>query len=423
MGFPFRTLVLRTCLALSAAALLGGSAVAGSGADPRDHATITQTHIDRSAFDGMSLYESDAVAVRGEYAPEQTATNGATAATNGVQARRLGATYLKTIQKKDGGWGAGTWGNADDGAPSDVATAAIVILALHRDADGTDIHSEAINKGVRYVLKAIDDAPRDSARVSTPESTQPQYKLGKLVDTHMAAMMLTELAGKLDADTNRSMDKGLGQVIAKVQLAQREDGSFDGDGWAPVLSNSIAATSLMRARDQGVAIDMKVLEKSEAYQAGQVSGDGTFDTSTGAGVELYSVASTLRTNSMAKKREGSVNQAAAERASDASVSRVAADATGLMTGFGSIGGEEMLGYMMISDTLAEEDDQKAFSTWDDKVGAYLVGIQNANGSWAGHHCITSTTFTTAAAVMTLGSGDWAKRQAALVTDGEGPKKG
>ena len=429
MGFPFRTLVLRTCLALSAAALLGGSAIAGSAPEKRDRARVEMTNIDHSlpAMDGISLYESDAVASRGViasrggFAPDQHAAQGTSGAATTREARRLGASFLKAIQKKDGGWGAGSWGQADDGAPSDVATAAIVILALHRDADGTDIHSEAIASGVQYVLEAIDAAPRDSARVATPESTQPQYKLGKLVDTHMAAMMLTELAGKLDADTNRSMDKGLGQVIAKVQLAQREDGSFDGDGWAPVLSNSIAATSLMRARDQGVAIDMEVLDKSEKYQAAQVSGEGSFDTSTGAGVELYSVASTLRTNSMAKKRRGSANQAAAERASDASVSRVAADASGLMTGFGSIGGEEMLGYMMISDTLAEEDDKEAFGTWDDKVGAYLVGIQNADGSWVGHHCITSTTFTTAAAVMTLGSGDWAKRQAALVTGSKDSK--
>ena len=155
----------------------------------------------------------------------------------------------------------------------------------------------------------------------------------------------------------------------------------------------------------------------------KIVGDGSFDTSTGAGVELYSVASTLRTNSMAKKRKGSANQAAAERATDASVSRVAADASGLMQGFGSVGGEEMLGYMMISDTLAEEDDHKAFTAWDGKVGEYLVGIQNANGSWVGHHCITSTTFTTAAAVMTLGSGDWAKRQASLVTGGKDRSKG
>ena len=80
------------------------------------------------------------------------------------------------------------------------------------------------------------------------------------------------------------------------------------------------------------------------------------------------------------------------------------DAARLIAGFGSIGGEEMLSYMMISDALAEEggDDWKS---WERKIGGHLAATQNADGSWSGHHCITSTPFVTAAAVMTLGSGN------------------
>lgn len=124
---------------------------------------------------------------------------------------------------------------------------------------------------------------------------------------------------------------------------------------------------------------------------------------------------------MNKDRAKGESKVAAEQASAASMGRVSRDADALMAGFGSVGGEEMLGYMMISDTLVEEDGAH-FARWDGKVGAYLSGIQNADGSWVGHHCITSRTFTTAAAVMTLGAGDWAKRQAARVT-GKASNKG
>ena len=81
-----------------------------------------------------------------------------------------------------------------------------------------------------------------------------------------------------------------------------------------------------------------------------------------------------------------------------------------MAGFGSVGGEEMLSYMMISDSMAEEggDDWDA---WRDRIGAHLTAIQNGDGSWSGHHCITSTTFVTAAAVMTLASGEIAANAA------------
>jgi hypothetical protein len=56
--------------------------------------------------------------------------------------------------------------------------------------------------------------------------------------------------------------------------------------------------------------------------------------------------------------------------------------------------------MMISDSLVDGESQD-WEKWESKVSTYLAGIQNTDGSWAGHHCITSRTFTTAGAVMTL----------------------
>jgi hypothetical protein len=79
-----------------------------------------------------------------------------------------------------------------------------------------------------------------------------------------------------------------------------------------------------------------------------------------------------------------------------------------MAGYGSIGGEEMLSYMMISDTLAAMGGDE-WTAWEGKVGGFLVGTQNADGSWAGHHCITSPVFVTAGAVMTLAAGDFASQ--------------
>jgi hypothetical protein len=87
----------------------------------------------------------------------------------------------------------------------------------------------------------------------------------------------------------------------------------------------------------------------------------------------------------------------------AAASKVAGDQGTLMAGFGSIGGEEMLSYMMISDALSAGGGED-WVAWQAKIGPYLGGIQNADGSWSGHHCITSAPFTTAAAVMTLGAG-------------------
>jgi hypothetical protein len=341
-----------------------------------------------------------------------------------ISSRLKGAEWLVSIQKADGGWGAGDWSQDSTQAPADVATTSIVVLALIRDAAGSDRHHDAIVKGVQYVTGVVEVSPQDGARLKVPEGTQPQYKLGQLVDTHMAAMMLGEVAGTMDAQTNRMVSQAHGKVIRKVQIAQNEDGSFDKDGWAPVLSTSIAASSLDRAIELGVEVDDEVMERNDRYQAAQVDSSGNFDTSAGAGVDLYAAATTLRGNAQAKRRAPRDSSRArdAEEAQAAAQTRITGDATGrLFSGFGSIGGEEMLSYMMISDTLADEGGEE-WTDWEPKVGAYLVGTQNSDGSWAGHHCITSRTFTTAAAMMTLGAGNAAQVRAARVTDGQPAKK-
>lgn len=334
---------------------------------------------------------------------------GDTASGDSVKARRNGVTWLVKHQKTDGGWSSGAHGTNGAEADSDVATTAFAVLALMRDANGSSAHRDAITKGTMFVVQAVETAPK-GPRLNTPEGTQIQYKLGQLVDTHMAAMMLGEVAGKLDRNTDRRVQSALDTVIAKVAQAQNADGSFDGNGWAPVLSTSIAAQSLTRAVELGRDVDTDVLEKADRYQA-DMAGAGGFDASAGAGVPLYAVASALRGNSNTQKRAGKAAPSAgeykrAEEAEDRAKQAVASDSGTLMAGFGSIGGEEMLSYMMISDTLAE-DGGKDWKTWEGRVGDFLVGQQNADGSWTGHHCITSQAFTTAGGVMTLASGLYA----------------
>lgn len=416
--FIRRALIVTPALAL---ALGGISAFAGGS-------------VDRSSYRerGDIAYESEYLASRGGPAPVTIGT----ASTKDVgEARKKGAAWLKAVQKKDGGWGAGSWGQDDVNAPSDVATTAMAVLALMRDGGGVETHRASIVRAVAFVNKTIEDSPKKSPEINSPGQTQPQYKLGRLVDTHLAALMLGELVGQLDAATNVAMDQAYDRVLGKVQMAQNSDGSFDKDGWAPILSSSIASSALSRGVELGKSIDEEVLSLNDRYQAAKVDADtGRFDSSAGAGVDLYSVASTLKGNNEKKKRwrdgrlvaskpaEVAQREAEdAERSEEAAVQAVTRDANNqLFAGFGSAGGEEMLSYMMISDTLVEEGGEQ-WTAWNDKVGGYLVGTQNGDGSWAGHHCITSRTFVTAAAMMTLGAESAANMRASRET-GETPSR-
>ena len=71
-----------------------------------------------------------------------------------------------------------------------------------------------------------------------------------------------------------------------------------------------------------------------------------------------------------------------------------------MSGFGNNGGEEFLSYMMTSESMVINGGEK-FGKWQTKMVERLEKIQNPNGSWSGHHCITSPVFCTAAVVLTL----------------------
>ncbi|MBW2253435.1 MAG: hypothetical protein JRI25_02410, partial [Deltaproteobacteria bacterium] len=251
----------------------------------------------------------------------------------------------------------------------------------------TQKNRAAIEKGVSFVVNAVETAP-EGPRLNTPQGTQPQYKMGELVDTHFAALMLGEVDGKLSPELNRKVAIWYDMVLSKVQMTQNTDGSFDSNGWAPVLSSSIAAQSLYTAKVKGKDISDDVLDRSDAYQAGLTGGgSGSFDASEGAGVELYAVASGLRGNDQTRKREQATGSSSsptaevAEASADAAASRVAADADGrLVAGFGSIGGEEMLSYQLISDTLAENGGE----TWEPlhhQHGVRHRGSSDDPGGW------------------------------------------
>jgi hypothetical protein len=56
--------------------------------------------------------------------------------------------------------------------------------------------------------------------------------------------------------------------------------------------------------------------------------------------------------------------------------------------------------MMTSETLVIAGGKK-FNDWNGKMAERLEKVQNGDGSWSGHHCITSPVFCTAAAVQCL----------------------
>ena len=109
-----------------------------------------------------------------------------------------------------------------------------------------------------------------------------------------------------------------------------------------------------------------------------------------AGIPLYKVAQVMEQVS----REPEANEEVLDGATDL------LDSKQFQAGFGSMGGEEFISYMNISDSLIRTGGD-TWKKWNADIVERLSKLQNADGSWAGHHCITGRVACTAAAILTL----------------------
>ena len=69
-------------------------------------------------------------------------------------------------------------------------------------------------------------------------------------------------------------------------------------------------------------------------------------------------------------------------------------------GYGSIGGEEFFSYPNISDSMKRVGGDP-WSKWHADITQKILGLQNNDGTWAGHHCITGRVAMTSAAILNL----------------------
>jgi hypothetical protein len=65
-----------------------------------------------------------------------------------------------------------------------------------------------------------------------------------------------------------------------------------------------------------------------------------------------------------------------------------------------MGGEEFFSYLNISDSMKRVGGD-AWSTWHTGITPRILGLQNSDGTWAGHHCITGRVAMTSAAILNL----------------------
>ncbi len=350
-----------------------------------------------------------------------------------------GLNWIKTAQHTDGGWGAGSHAHQNIIDPhavqTDPATTAMVAMALMRCGSTLDegVFQKELNAAFMYIMHTIETADINSSNITNLQHTQIQSKLGANIDVVLSAQFLSNLL-----DIIPENDKRYNQIMAnlnicteKIQAAQNADGSIQGAGWAGVLQSSYANNALESAKARGADIDDIKLENSKNYQRSNFDTEsGNINTNAGAGVMLYSVSGSVRATAkdarrveekiQAAKDEGIIDED--EEVSTETLQKIgysenealqantsykvyntakyrAQDKT-ILQGFGNNGGEEFLSFLQTGESLVINKDQE-WKQWYDHSSKNLLAIQNNDGSWNGHHCITSPVFCTATSLLIL----------------------
>jgi hypothetical protein len=172
----------------------------------------------------------------------------------------------------------------------------------------------------------------------------------------------------------------------------------------------MASRSLFEARNKGVAVDAAVMQRAESYTVSALSAPpppatrATADRvaigglvaaapAEAAGVPLYQKAQALE--QLSRTEADRVKNAKEIRAIQGQLAN--ADFVG---GFGSMGGEEFFSYLNISDSMKRVGGDD-WSKWHANITQKILGLQNSDGTWAGHHCITGRVAMTSAAMLNL----------------------
>ncbi len=313
-----------------------------------------------------------------------------------------GIKWLVSVQGKDGGWGQDggetsyiRQGERLESSGNDVANTAVAAEALlHAGNTPTSgEYRENLQRAVRFILERVEKSPADGLAVTSLTGTQIQRKLGPYIDTFLTSKLMAELDGNMgDEQSNARVRRSLEKCVAKVEKNQLKDGSWNmAGGWAPILGTSLASQSLYAARAKGVKVAESAMSRVEVYSTNQsvmVSAD-----SSSAGVSLYKGAQELEQISRTPAdRKKNAHQIAAIKGR--------LDDPRFINGFGSIGGEEFFSYLNIGDSLHRAGGPE-WDKWNADMTAKGLKLQNEDGTWAGHHCITGRVAVTSAAVLML----------------------
>jgi len=351
---------------------------------------------------------------------------------------RDGLSWLQEAQLPSGGYGAGSHTAQHVRDPhavsADPATTAMVAQAFLRS--GITLkhpqYGNNLKAAIDYLLEVVESTEKDAAYISTVRGTQIQTKLGENIDAVLTAQLLSNLLDRnLKGVDKKRVTRCLDICVSKIEMGADATGKQKGAGWAGVLQSGLALSALESAEAVGVEVEEDVLERSKKYQKGNYDASNkSVNTEDGAGIMLYAISNSVR----ASAKDARIVQEAFEKAKKKGIIDSKAEVTvdnlkklgytsteameyntsyqvyqsgknraqdeEVLNGFGNNGGEEFLSFLQTGESMVVNNDD-AWKDWYESMSGRILKIQNEDGSWNGHHCITSPVFCTATSLLLL----------------------
>lgn len=292
-----------------------------------------------------------------------------------------GIDWLISAMHGDGGVG------PDLDRDPELGCTAMVGMALLAEGNTTHggPHSRELRRVLHAVLNMVEFRPLPNESYENP---LVRRKIGDHADLFIATLFLTQIYGEAPAD-QADIERMLRKLVNMISAAQGEDGTWGDDSWAPVLGTVLGWECLRGASSCGLRVHISAKRAGEAlFKKLRDSGEDP----RGMMHAFYKSASSIRVLHSMGYRDDPVFKKCVER-----ILRVAHSESPLYT---VAGGEEYLAFFFVTECMLQEPDE-AWQAWYPEVSKRIVKVQNDDGSWSGHHCITGRTFCTAAALMTI----------------------
>lgn len=270
--------------------------------------------------------------------------------------------------------------------PVDLSCTAMTGLALL--SQGNTPYAGRYCRDVERLLDVVLMRVDELSDRSSQSNTLIKRKIGQNADLFTSALFLSQVlgeSGSREKEVRRAQEK----LVRMISDAQGKDGTWGNESWAPVLGTVLGWESLRASVSCGLKVDASA---DAAGKALMVKLQGHTEHQQDWMHNFYKEAASIRVlHSLGQKDEPVFEETVAR------ILKLVKEDQRL---FVHAGGEEFLSFSLVTESLLQEP-KDSWKPWYPTVRDQLIAVQNRDGSWTGHHCITARTFCTAAALMTL----------------------